>query len=271
MLRQNPTISVDLSFQSLRGQPIQRVTRYAILFKDMLETINPLDAETYAAVTHAYQKACSLATKVNMSQREGDAQKFIFQTTLANRFKIPIRGNSTFITDVKITEMESETVKNLKWILLFSSSVILVSGNSKTFEYEMNLEGLQLQQFAENGFSLYQQGATNVKHEYCLSDTPERNKDFLKYLRHHILMQTELRNNQLNVNLYAEHYGQLDFYYRTLTRDTFNTCINSKNRGDVLMIVFDESDSVENLLESQHTDYSKMNRVSNTNLTIIFS
>jgi hypothetical protein len=238
----------------LRGQPIQRVTRYSILFKDLLETIDPKDLDVFAAVSDAYKKACALAENVNVAQREGDAQKIIFQTTLASKYKIPIKGNSVFVADIKITEMHKNSTIS-KWILLFSSYLVVLSGNPKSLEYDVMLEELKLYQFDENEFSLNHPKWGKSEKRFFVTDTSERSKMFIKHLRHHILVQTQLKDQESKV--YAEHYGQHDYYYRILSNGSFHQSLNKGNCGDVLMIVLEEKDDIDNIIELNHLQYSK--------------
>ena len=129
----------------------------------------------------------------------------------------------------------------------------MISGSPKSFEYDINLEGLELYQFDEIEFSLQARGE-NLERRFFSSDTPERTKIFVKHMRHHILMQTQLKTCESKI--YAEHYGQHDYYYRILSKKDLNRSVDMKNCGEVLMYLLQENEN-DNSLDLNSLKYSK--------------
>lgn len=228
------------SFNSLRQETVQRLSRYGTILKELREVCDSNSA-TFKVIHKAAEVAKVMVTTVN------DGLNYQKNLTLSLEIDKAIHSSGVvassgvrYISDIhvrEVTYVKNKVSKKEKWILLFNKFVVVVSkvdrSSKYTYECTIPFEGIRVIDWSDNDFIIKQKNGDQNISRHFNGDSFREKKAFVSKLEA-ILRFKEEGNQSV---LFGEVIGDHSYYYKLMS-----TIDDQRKVRDVVCVVFEEGD-----------------------------
>jgi hypothetical protein len=249
---EDPNFSVSLDYNSLLIAPFQRLTRYTMLFKSALESVEESN-DAFILLKNALERAEWLVAQVQKAVARANNTKLLPQMVKQFQVQSIFRESAVYLRGLDAEEILSSGKKSKSRLLLFQDELVIISYKKDTptsIHYPLN--GIILFEMENARFLIKPAELGSGQEAKSLlfeSQISEQRNEFLEHLKFKLLEPSLRSVGGVSIpvsNISGEFYGDYKYYYRLVTSNMLKEVPEA--RRDCVVIVFEEGDDITDLL-----------------------